>query len=73
MKESRVNKYKQYRDSISKEDSKRFFAPSKHEEVSTEQGLFLKIQRRKNIENITIISLCVAIVTLIVSFGIILF
>ena len=73
MKESRVNKYKQYRDSISKEDSKRFFATSKHEEVSTEQGLFLKIQRRKNIENITIISLCVAIVTLIVTFGIILF
>ena len=47
MKESRVSKYQSYRDSISKEDSKRFFAPSKQEEVSTEQGLFLKIKKEK--------------------------
>ena len=73
MKESRVSKYQSYRDSISKEDSKHFFAPSKQEEVSAEQGLFLKIQKRKNIENITIFSICVAIITTIVIFGFILF
>ena len=73
MKETRVKKYQSYRKSILKGDSNRFFAPSKQEEVSPEMGLFLKLQRRKNIENIIIISMILAIVITLLVYGLILF
>ncbi len=73
MKESRVNKYQQYRDSINREDHKSFRAPSKDEEVSPEMRLFLKMQRKQKIENISILSACLVLTTLIVVFGFILF
>ena len=73
MKESRVSKYQQYRDSISKEDSKSFFAPSKAEEVSPEMRLFLKIEKKQTIENIVIFSICLVIIILLIIFGIKLF
>ena len=73
MKESRVNKYQEYRDSISKEDSKTFLAPSKSEEVSPEMRLFLKIERKKIVENTLIISICLTIVILLIVYGIKLF
>ena len=73
MKETRVSKYRQYRKSISKGDSKGFFAPQKTEEVSTEMGLFLKMKTKKRVENIIIISICLVIITLLVIFGLRLF
>ena len=73
MKESRVSKYQQYRDSISKEDSKSFLAPSKDEEVSPEMRLFLKMKRKQTMENITLLSICLAIIIVITVFGFVLF
>ncbi len=73
MKETRVKKYQNYRKSILKGDSKGFFAPKNEGEVSVEMGLFLKLQRRKNIENIVIISIIAAIIIAMVVFGLILF
>lgn len=73
MKETRVNKYQQYRNTIAKEDRKSFFAPNKSEEVSTEMGLFLKLKKRQRIENIAILSICLIIILLLIIFGIKLF
>jgi len=73
MKETRVNKYSKYRKSISNGDSKGFLAPSKSEEVSNEMGLFLKMQKRKRVENILIIALCLAIILTLVIVGLKLF
>ena len=73
MKESRVNKYKQYRDSISKEDSKSFLTPSKTEEVSQETRLFLKLRKKQQVENIALIATCGIIAILMIVFGFILF
>lgn len=73
MKETRVSKYQQYRNSISKGESKRFFATQKPEEVSTEMGLFLKMKTKKRVENIVIIAICLLIVTLLLIFGLKLF
>ena len=73
MKESRVQKYQQYRDSISKEDSKTFHAPQTAKEVSKEMGLFLKLQRKKNIENIVILSLIFSVILVLLIFGFVLF
>ena len=72
MEESRVKKFEQYRNSISKEGSKNFRAPS-NEEVSTEMRLFLKLKNRKIIENLLIIGVIIAIVLVLVIFGIKLF
>lgn len=69
MKESRVQKYQQYRDSISKEDSKTFHAPQTTKEVSKEMGLFLKIQKKQKIENIVVLSICFVIITVLIVFG----
>ena len=73
MKESRVSKYQQYRDSINNEDSKSFRAPSKEEEVSAEMRLFLKMQKKQTLENVSILASCLVLITLIVVFGFILF
>ena len=73
MKETRVSKYQQYRKSISKKVSKGFFAPSKTEEVSTEMGLFLKLKKKRTIENAVIISVCAVIVLTLVIVGLRLF
>ena len=73
MKESRVSKYQQYRDSISKEDSKSFLAPSKTEEVSQETRLFLKLRKKQQVENIVLIATCGIIAILMIVFGFILF
>ena len=73
MKETRVQKYQQYRKSIAKENSKGFNAHSKEEKVSPEAGLFLKIQKRKKVENIVMIATMVAVSTLIITFGFVLF
>ena len=73
MKESRVSKYQQYRDSISKEDSKSFLAPSKAEEVSKETRLFLKLRKKQQVENIILIAACGVIAILMIVFGFILF
>ncbi len=69
MKETRVSKYSKYRKSISKGDSKGFLAPSKSKEVSTEMGLFLKMQKQKRAENILIIATICVIILLLVIFG----
>ncbi len=73
MKETRVSKYQQYRKSISKKGSKGFFAPSKTEEVSIEMGLFLKLKKKRTIENAVIISVCAVIVLTLVIVGLRLF
>jgi hypothetical protein len=73
MKETRVKKYSNYRKSILKGDSKSFLALSKSEEVSPEMGLFLKLQRKKNIENIVILSLIFSVILVLLIFGFILF
>ena len=73
MKETRVSKYQQYRKSISKKGSKGFFAPSKTEEVSTEMGLFLKLKKKRTIENAVIISVCAVIVLTLLIVGLKLF
>lgn len=73
MKETRVKKYSNYRKSILKGDSKGFLALSKSEEVSPEMGLFLKLQRKKNIENIVILSLIFSVILVLLIFGFILF
>lgn len=73
MKETRVSKYQQYRNSISKGESKSFFAPQKPEEVSTEMGLFLKMKTKKRVENIVIIAIGLVIITLLLIFGLKLF
>ena len=73
MEETRVSKYKQYRKSISKKGSKSFLAPFKKDEVSNEMGLFLKIDRRRKAENITILSLCAMIIIVLIIFGFIVF
>ena len=72
MEESRVKKFEQYRNSISKEGSKNFRAPSK-EEVSPEMGLFLKLQNRKIVENLLVVALILVILVLLIVFGIKLF
>ena len=72
MEESRVKKFEQYRNSISKEGSKNFRAPS-NEEVSTEMGLFLKNERIRNIENLSIVAVMLTILILLVVYGVILF
>ena len=69
MKETRVSKYQQYRKSISKKGSKGFFAPSKQEEVSTEMGLFLKLKKKRYIENAVLITLCAAIILTLIIVG----
>ena len=73
MKETRVSKYQQYRKSISKKGSKGFFAPSKQEEVSAEMELFLKIKKKRTIENAVILSICAAIILTLVVVGLKLF
>ena len=73
MKETRVSKYQQYRKSISKKGSKGFFAPSKTEEVSIEMGPFLKLKKKRTIENVVIISVCAVIVLTLVIVGLRLF
>ena len=75
MKESRVKKYKKYRDSISKESKKStsFFAPSKEGKVSTKMELFLKLERKNLLINVFVISLILLIVILLVVFGLKLF
>ena len=72
MKESRVAKFEAYRNSISKEGSKNFRAPSK-EEVSIEMGLFLKTKRQNLFANLAIITTIVVIASLIIAYGVILF
>ena len=73
MKESRVNKFKDYRDSITNEDRKVFLAPSKEKKVSLEAGLFLKVQRKKWIEIGSVFAICLTIILLLVIYGIKLF
>lgn len=73
MKESRVSKYQEYRDSISKEGSKVFSSPSNKEQVSPEMRLFLKIERKKIMENLLVIALILAISITLLVYGIKLF
>jgi hypothetical protein len=73
MKESRVNKFKQYRDSISKEGSEVFSSPSKSEKVSEQMRLFLLLNRKKTVSNILLIMIALAIIILLTIYGVILF
>ena len=72
MSETRVSKYQEYRDSFTKKDQS-FITPKKETSLSINQGLFLKIEKRKKIENILIISPIIAILIAIVVCGIIVF
>ena len=73
MEETRVSKYQEYRASINKEGAKSFRAPKNTKEVSTEMGLFLKMQKQKRVENILIIATICVIILLLVIFGLKLF
>jgi len=75
MKESRVSKYKKYRDSISKKSKKSncFSTPSKEEKVSAQMELFLKLEKRNTMINLMLVTIILIVVILLVAFGIALF
>ena len=73
MKESRVNKFKEYRDSISNEGSEVFSSPSKSEKVSEQMRLFLLLQRKKMAGNILLIMIALAIIILLAVYGVMIF
>ena len=73
MEETRVSKYQEYRASINKEGAKGFRAPKNTKEVSKEMGLFLKNERIRNIENLSIVAIMLTILVLLVVYGVILF
>ena len=71
MKETRVQKYKEYRDSFNSKESESFITPLNENSLSISQGLFLQITRQKRIRNILIVSLMAVIIVAIVVSGII--
>ena len=73
MKESRVSKYQEYRDSISNEGSEVFSSPSNSEKVSEQMRLFLLLQRKKTAGNLILIMIALAIIILLAVYGVILF
>ena len=58
MKETRVNKYAEYRSSFSKTEETSFITPSNAQEtsLSSSQGLFLQIQSKRRKENFVLLS-----------------
>ncbi len=72
MKESRVDKFKDYRDSISKEGkkSKSFKSPKNQENISSEMQLYLEMQHKNTVVNVFLLSIVVVILILLIVFGI---
>ena len=58
MKETRVNKYSEYRSSFSKTEEASFITPSKPQEtsLSSSQRLFLQIESKRRKENFILLS-----------------
>lgn len=72
---TRVEKYRKYRQSIAQmsDNIPVLKTPSNDEQFASEAGFFQKIVLKKRIENTLITLLIVAIITLLVVFGIIVF
>lgn len=72
---TRVEKYRKYRQSIAQlsDNIPVLKTPSNNEHFASEAGFFQKIILKRRIQNALILLLIVAIITLLVVFGIILF
>ena len=75
MKETRVNKYSEYRSSFSKTEEASFITPSKTQEtsLSSSQRLFLQIQSKRRKENFILLSAILIILIGIIAGAVIVF